>query len=489
MLKKVLIPAEKTSQVVRPELNIEKWSPFWQPAQSRSQPKIKILERKKLLQNGGIELSRVEVSPSLKHGNLTTEDQKVWYGVLILWEKAGKPEELTFSLRKLVEVLERNWCYRTYEAIKKSLGRLNATSFNWINSYHDSTTKKTLEVLDSFHILADLQIAKVSQGSSINTAKCFCRFGKVLYQNLMNTYTRPTFFSIVIKLKSGVAQLLYKYLEFVMQKREDYEETSKKVFEKLGLEGEAYKQASKRKQILETAQKELNTILKDADGREQGFPIPNGILFLKLEKTKDGSDWKVIIRKNAQIILPAIEASYQPEEDEEAPTIVIEVKEAGTKSKHPDKQPKETPQINLPLAQQIVLYFFQKFHIRRQKPLKREILTAQEWIEEYNLDLEKGQILVNWSKGWAAETNFNIQNFAGLALYLDRALEKIKQIETTRQTENCKLCDFDGKVNCKEASDRYFLWNCPHNLEQIQNYANTYKVNIQLNSGTILVPS
>lgn len=460
-----LLPQQENLSVARPELNLEKWPGIFTPAQSRSKPRVRILERKKTSENGSVTIRKVTIDPSLQYGNLTTEDQKVWYGILELWERAGRPRELLFSLSQLAKVLSRAWNGETAESLKKSLKRLNRNSISWENSYYDNVSKKTLEVLNEFHILSDLKIVVISEGHKINNEQCLCKFGDILYQNLLNSYTKPTFLEIVLSFKSGVAQLLYKYLELIMHNKTSYERNSKELFFiDLGLDSEEYKYASNRKRILLVAVKEVN-----------GKPIQNGILEVKLVETKDKSDWKIVVVKSPQLSL------FETEEREQPATTPL------------PNEAKPTPKTLTVLATELITYFLEKFHLPRKNVLKNELMIAKEWIKTYKLDSEKGQLLVNWSKQWAMDTNFAIQNFAGLGQYLDRALEKIGQIEAAREKaraiDACKFCNEDGLIRCEEIKDgRRYSETCCHNLEKMQKYCNKYQVKMKLENNSILEP-
>ncbi len=456
--------------IIRPELNLEKWPGIFTPTQSRAKAKTRTFEREKILENGNTILCKVTIKPSADFGSLTTEDQKVWYGLLELWERAGRPEILFFSLRELADVLGKSWGKDIREGLKKSLFRLNEVSFHWINSYFDSTSKKTLEFLNAFHIISDLQVVQLSNNHTINKEQCSCRFGHLLYQNLLNNYTKPTFLNIVLGFKSGVAQLLYKYLELVMHNKTSYERNSKDLLPDLGLEGEEYKYPFSRKRLLEIAIKELNAILKDLDNKDKGFPIQSGILFLKLQKTKDDSDWKVVVTKSPQM------SFYEGREkvaSEQLTTLL-------------SNESKPTPHPPLSLAEEIIVFFLQKFHIKRKTPLKKELLTAKQWIDKYNLDIEKAQVFISRCKVWAAETDFDVQNFAGLQQYLDRTTEIFQQMEINRAIKICTLCNDNGYVEGKEQNGREFSLKCMHDVNHLQTYANKHKVQVMLKDRSII---
>lgn len=457
--KNKLALTEEMSNIIRPELNLEKWPGIFLPAQSRTKPRLKVLERNQISEDGSFSKARVEVNPSLKYGNMNTEDQKVLYGLISIWERTGRFQGFWFSLRELAKELVTPWGGTQWKNLIRSLMRLNISTITWYNSYYNNTTKQTLEVLNSFQIIATLKLAKTKKNKKSKSAddeRCYCKFSDDFYQNLISNYTKPTYLNVVLGFKSGVAQLLYKYFELVMHNKTNYERNSKELFQDINLEGEEYRKPSIRKRVFETAIVELNN-----------KPIPSGILQVKLEQTKDESDWKIIVKKMSHI--------------------TIEQNDSTTEKGITPVKTKQTSQPRTKLEEKIVLYFLEKFNLPRKKALRNEFLIAKEWIEVYNLDLEKGQALVNYAKVWATETNFAIQNFAGLGQYLDRGLEKIAEIDLGRQIERCKLCDSYGKVDCED-STRVYSKICPHRSKELQEWANFNGVRIRLNDGSFIEP-
>lgn len=424
------------SVIVRPELNIEKWFAIWTPAQSRSKPKLRTLEKKKTSEDGSFILQKVEINPSLKYGNLTTEDQKTWYGLLYMWEQAGKPQTLMFSLRELARVLEKTWSIKTYEALKKSLKRLNSSTFSWENSYYDSKTKKTLELEDSFHIVSELHLGKVSEGHGINNEQCSCKFSELLYENLLSSYTKPTYLNEILKFKSGVAQLIYKYLELVMNDKTYYERKSENLFDDIGLEGEEYKFASIRKRVLLTAIRELEKI-----------PFPGGILEVSIEETTDKLDWKLIVKK---IFLEAIKPK---------------------KISKPKEPKQELAKNTLSLQEEILSYFIERFGLRRE-PSKAEIETAKELIKTHQLNFEMAKQIVDYSKCASVETNYKPLNFSGIIQYVGIALEqyKVKQNKARikEDIKKCNFCNKEGLLGAIEPSGRRVTLYCPHDAEALR---------------------
>ena len=110
----------------------------------------------------------------------------------------------------------------------------------------------------------------------------------------LHHYTKPVLLDVVLGFKSELAQILYTHLDLIMARRDHYERRTKELFEDLGLEGESYKHPSKRRQALLNPLKEL-----------KGVRLTTGMITTAtLERTKDDSDFKLIVRKSVRVGLP-----------------------------------------------------------------------------------------------------------------------------------------------------------------------------------------
>jgi hypothetical protein len=80
-----------THDVVRSDLNIEKWT-IWHPKNSRQEQEDVLTFTRETTTPDGKRLSvKVEVHSVRKFGNLTTEDQRVFYALLAYWNEKGQP--------------------------------------------------------------------------------------------------------------------------------------------------------------------------------------------------------------------------------------------------------------------------------------------------------------------------------------------------------------------------------------------------------------
>src|SRR3984893_19379437 len=100
----------KLAEKIRSKLNSEKWPAIWQPAKSKNKPALRTMEREVTGEDGSRMVSRVEVGYT-QLGTLTTEDQKLLYVLIQLWEEAEKPDvQVFFSTRALARMLKKKGC-------------------------------------------------------------------------------------------------------------------------------------------------------------------------------------------------------------------------------------------------------------------------------------------------------------------------------------------------------------------------------------------
>jgi hypothetical protein len=298
-------PARLATERIRPELNLEKWA-IWKPSKSKNPPSARVIERELALLNGDKVTAKVKVGFT-DDGELTTEDQKTYYGLIKYWEERGHSDKQTFfSLNQLRKMLKKKWGTNVKDSLTQSLIRLRTIPFTWTNAYYDAITKETVEEINIFNILSELKIIKRKKDGSVNREFGYFRFNDFILNNLRANHTKPLLFDTVISFRSEVAQILYTYLDLILADKTLYERRTKELFDDLSLQGKAYINPSKRKQILDPALKELHAA-----------PLTTGrIASITLEPTKDERDYKLVVRKGKLVALPKIN-HYQEEQNSE----------------------------------------------------------------------------------------------------------------------------------------------------------------------------
>lgn len=444
---------------VRPDRNLEKWA-IWQPAHSQNK-KTRTFSRTITTKDGKERVQQVKVYYVDEVGTLTTEDQKVFYALVKIWEDWGKAKEITyFSLQQLGRVLKKKWGSYAIETIVQSLTRLRTIGIVWIDSYFDNvqkTTKSHNSALIPFTILSSLKIISRKQDGHITTASGYFRFDDDILSNLQSNYTKPVMFDVVINLKSEIAQILYTYLDLIIADKTIYERRTKELFEDLGLEGSAYKNASNRKQKLAPALKEL-----------QGLPFTTGrILSATLEPTADKKDLKLVIRKGKMI--EPLKVNHFQEDESALPQAITALPETGgiddeTILEHPKNHELHRQ------TKELVTYFYDQFHTGKDYEITWKAKNhAISLIAHYGF--EKAKYIVDYARQKAPETGFDIQTFGGVMQYTSRALDdyerqrlaKERAVETRRHQEAQALreSEEDRRREEKKAQARAYLDSLP----------------------------
>ncbi len=288
MTKEIVLKEDR--EVVRQELNIEKWPIF---TTSSFRGKSREISREVILENGD-KVKRKVVIGRTKEGEigvLRLQDYKVFCVLTKLWEEAKKPvnEKVTFTLYELAELLELQWGGKTHKGLYRSLERLKTIPIIWEDSFYQKETEKIETLVTYFNLLDDLLIferRKDTKKGQIYFSLSRFKFNSKIISNLLHNYTKPVYLDVIIRFKKEISVLLYRYIDLIMADKNFYERKTEELFKDLDL-GE-YDYPSKRKQLLDPALREL-----------EGVELTTGVLdYAKLEKTIDGKDWKAVFKKS-----------------------------------------------------------------------------------------------------------------------------------------------------------------------------------------------
>jgi len=388
---------------IRSELNIEKWPAIWQPAKSKNKPALRTMQRELIGEDSSKIISRVEVGYT-QLGTLTTEEQKLLYVLIKLWEENGKPDvQVFFSTRSLARMLKKKgWGTNVIHAITKSLRKLRTIPIEWVNSYFDQT-KDGAVIVDRrpFTILGDLRVVERHQDGAVNSSQGYFRFDDHIVRNLQRNFTKPVCIEEFFKLKSEIAQLVYSHVDLILADKAKYERRSRELFDDLGLKNPEYNHMYERKRALEKAVKEL-----------AGIRLSSGVLrSATVEKTKDGKDYKIVFSK---VALPRIEAVVEETLEELVASAVV----INDYSKQKDPVTLQ--------AEDLVRYFHKVFHgVDSHVPLSKETGQALALISQHGL--ESAKAVIEFARAEATKTNFAIQHFGAVLSYTHRALSTLSR--------------------------------------------------------------
>ncbi len=416
--------AEETPpEKIRTELNIEKWS-IWRPANARTKPKARTFERDVRLPDGTRIVAKLKIGFT-DEGNLTTEDQKVYYALVKVWEERGRTSGLIpLSLKRLARTLRKAWGQKTREALRRSLLRLRITPFIWEQAYVDGSTGKALHLLDTFSVLSDLKIVRRENDGHVTTEMGHFRFHEAILKNLLASHTKPVLLGVVLSFRGEIAQLVYSHLDIVISDKASYERRTAELFEDLGLEGGAYTQPSKRKQMLEPALKEL-----------QGVQLTTGtITTAQLAKTKDGKDYKLIVRKGKSTTIGG-EGATEPRAEIVSPPLPA----------------KDSPTAQ---AEELVRHFHRVFHGAEEALLTARALDqAASLITQ--LGMERARHVIDFAHREAPKTKHRVVTFGGVLQYATAALRDFDRRTTAPAArETAEQAARQAQALAREAEDQ-----------------------------------
>jgi hypothetical protein len=432
---------QKTLEIIRPELNLEKW-PLWVPAKSKTKKlETRVFKREFSAPDGSKITAIVEMNPTTR-GLLTTEDRKTYYGLVKIWEEKGRStKEVFLSLRHLAAVLKKKWGTNVIETLTESLLRLRATPFIWKNSYNDAVTGKVINKIEPFNILGDLKIWSVKEGDKkVNKAAGYFKFNNHILENLLNNHTKPLFLDIILKLKSEIAQLLYTRLDLVMANKTHYERKSEGLFKDMELRGKAYYNLSNRKQKLQPVIKELH-----------GVELSTGILTqaeIQPTKDKNDKDFKIIFRKRPSRLL-------SKREDSKISVKVIKL---------PPADPK---------AYKLAAHFHEKLGRPDHEPMSKELDQATTLVADHGYHL--AEYIVDYALEEAHKTNFKMRTFGAVFQYCQEALKsheeekkqrKLFEIQENKRKQESLKEEKQAKREW-EALDRFYNSLAPKERERV----------------------
>ncbi len=407
---------------VRSELNLEQWS-IWLPANSNRDPAPRVLTKETKSATGQTAFAEVEITASRK-GTLTTEDQRTYYALVEQHQRNRRPDNIVyFSLRSLARSLGKQWGSRTLETLVDSLTRLRANTIVWKNSYRDAQTGTTQEELNFFNIVTDLKIVSAKRDGHTTRAEGYFKLHDAIILNLERNHTKPVLLDVVLRFRGEVAQILYTRLDRIMSKDiAVYECRTKELFADLGLDGKKYAYPGGRKQLLEPAISEL-----------EGVSLSNGqvIRSVALERTADGKDYKLVVRRGRTRRQNGIseqrsnEYQVEPQPQEKLPV-------AGP------VEPNQSVQVSPGKGSELLAYFHKAFFGTQTvtiQPTRKHRDLADAMIASHGEALSR--YIVDFAKTEAETTRFRIATFGAVANYIDRAItaHTLEQAEAKRQEE------------------------------------------------------
>src|ERR1039458_799804 len=374
------------TDLIRTELNIEKWAGLWRPAHDSTTAKVRTLEQEYQAKDGTRHKAKVEIGFS-HLGELTTEDQKTYYGLVKQWEISGhSPRQVFFSMRGLARILHKKWGTNVIDAITASLRRLRATPITWENAYFDAESRETLEQVDTLNIISELKIVRRKIDGRVTKEAGYFRFNDFTIKNLLINHTKPVLFETILGFRTDLAQLLYTQLDLIMADKRVYERRTRDLCGDLGLHGTEFSRVYERKRSFLRAIGEL-----------RGVMLTTGIITaIEIERTKDNTDYKLTVKKGSRVF-------------------------AGLEEKPLPVAAKAAANVEHAAARDVMLHFHKTFHgVNSGNPQSKEVVQATALVAQHGFGCAK--YIVDYAHTAAAETKYRPQTFGGILQYATRAV-------------------------------------------------------------------
>ena len=406
--------------LARVETNFEKL-PLWSPKPKRGTtfvPSKTIELEPEKLADGNIVQRKIKIAPSAEYGYPTVQTQEYWYALQKLWHESPTKEtgRIEFSRREIItNILGNTYSKTSREAFDKAILQLSSTLFSFHYVFYDKEKDITHSELRSFVLIVDSYLTEKKTREEIIHDKCSVTLHPLIVSNLRSGYFKPVLLSVVSRLKSDIARLLYRKLDLQFSHYSKYEISTERFFKEHAIQGKKYKAPSGRKQLLEKAVKEL-----------LGKPTSSNAVITSYEivRTANGKDYKLIIRSSRakqqapKNIFTSVLESNEPAEKSPSSSTASETKVEVT----PEKAPTE---INESLT---LLDYFQEQCLEANavyKPNKKAIEKAQSIVTTYGLKTAKSFVV--YAAAEAKKTKYQPKTFQGIIKYIDEAEAHFKR--------------------------------------------------------------
>lgn len=292
---------------VQSDINLERWCLF----STKKGHGHRVMERKRTNPDGTIVRQKVTIGlPGIKH-TLTAEEAKVFYLLLDRWDKAGRDPNgvIHGSFREVYLTLHgrtgreqgKSASLGNYEKqwFIKKLDRLLQTLITYEEAYQtpkgEFLTKETFTLLNRI----DLFDRKKNKKKLYYDLSHFT-IHPMIVKSILGHKIKPLRLDVIIQLKKEISVILYRFLDLILFDKVQYERNIEQLAEELGFG------ASLRKNLL----KQLRAACLELTGKDLSA---GRIESCQIEKTVNGKDWKLIVRKGKQVLSLNSTQSIEPE--------------------------------------------------------------------------------------------------------------------------------------------------------------------------------
>jgi len=276
-------------QIVRNDLNLEKWAIFT----THHQAGYRVLERNEPQPDGTIEKKRVIIGIKGATETLTTDEGKIFYLFIDLWNKQFRnPEGKVFvSINKIVNSLNdygMNISTRAGGWQKKWLmekfRKLQTIPIYFEESYEDKKAARFKS--EAFQLFTKVEMFTRKLGNDY-TDKSYFQINPLIIKSIIDKNIKPVRLDVILSLKNPTSIIIYRWLDLVIADKPSIEKDIFDMAAELGFGAERPDHLVD--QIREACQ-EIN-----------GKDISTGkITSIEVVKTVSGNSWKIVVVKGKQ---------------------------------------------------------------------------------------------------------------------------------------------------------------------------------------------
>jgi len=297
---------------VRSDINLERWSLF----STKRGHGYRVMERTRKNDDGTVVHQKVTVGLQGARYTLTAEEAKIFYLLLERWDKAGREENgiIHGSFREIYLSLHGKngreggksvslGNYQKQWFIKK-LDRLLQTPITYEEAYEtpdgEFLSKETFTLLNRIDIF-ERQKSKKKLYFDLS----HFTIHPMIVKSILGQNMKPLRLDVIVKLKKEISVIMYRFLDLVMFDKTQYERHIEQLAKELGFGS--------------TARSDLLKQMRSACTELEGKDLSAGrIESCQIEKTVDGSGWKLVVKKGRQnTAIPHEDLSETPLVDNE----------------------------------------------------------------------------------------------------------------------------------------------------------------------------
>lgn len=275
---------QQLAAIIRPELNIEKFSNFLFP--HRKAVGLDDIRSKSWhfsLPNGTEAEGKIIIEPSKSSHCYTDRTKDVYLALTQIYYMRDMPSGSFFtSIREIASYMGVPINGKWLGLIAEELDRLYKTTISWVLSFH--TDADAPQTVKNQHILSVYNFNKMNEridNSDLFQQTCEIDFDVNIKHNLRHKKTAPMNLSSRQTISSPVQRVLFDMVDTFLAKTSYFEMSLNRLVDELNL-GERYKYLSKRKKLAESFQQWL-------DGK---LLSTLNILRISVKPTADGTDVK-----------------------------------------------------------------------------------------------------------------------------------------------------------------------------------------------------